>query len=161
MSEDSKKRNELKKQILSKAQVADIKLVERVAGLFNSPKKWAIVELATTIPSNGEVENKKFVICFDYLNWKTCVFDQFDATKGKKLIEIFKKVTDCETSKFPELRLVRDSVGRKGVYELLFSCLSEDVSELKETELGEGRVFFFIIEAKFYVVSIETKHRNV
>jgi hypothetical protein len=159
MSEDSKKRQQLKKQIENKAQVLDIKVVEKVANYLNSPKKWDIVEKIATIQNN--LEAQRFVISFDYLNWKECVFEHFDPTKGKKLLEILDKVSKCQISKFPELRLIRDSVGRIGAYQSLFNGLSKEVDELKEIDFCDGRIFFFITEPYFNIVSVETKHRNI
>ena len=85
MSEDSKKRQELKRQIDNKAQVADLKIVEKIANYLNSPKKWEIIERVATIPKN--IETQKFIISFEYLNWNECVFEHFDQSKGKKLLE--------------------------------------------------------------------------
>lgn len=161
MSEDSKKRQEYKKQIASKAQTADIKLVEKVANILNHPKNWEIVERASIMPVGSKNEISKFIICFDYLSWSQCVFTQFDQAKGRKLVEILEQVSKCEINRFSELRLVRDSIGRKAPYDSLFLHLSPDVTELKETELCDGRLFFYIIEPYFNIISVETNHRNV
>ncbi len=159
MSEDSKKRQELKRQITNKAQSAPLELVENIATVLNSPKKWQMVERVATIPTG--LEAKKFIISFDYLNTNECLFDQFDPAKGKKLIQILEQVSKCEIAKFPELKLVRDSIRRIRPYESLFSKLTKEVDQLQETELCEGRIFFFITEPFFHVVSIETKHRDI
>src|SRR3990167_3560874 len=106
MGEDSKKRQELKRQIDNKAQVADLKIVEKIANYLSSPKKWQLVERVATIPTG--LEAQKFIISFDYLNSDECLFDQFDPTKGRKLIQILERVAKCEIAKFPELNLVRD-----------------------------------------------------
>jgi len=159
MGKDSNKRQELKKQIGNIAQSADINLVERATNALRYPKKWEIVERVATMP-NG-IEGNRFVICFDYLNRNECLFEQFDKAKGKKLIEILEQVAKCEISKFSELKLIRDTVHRNGVYRSLFSQLSPEVDELKEADLCDGRIFFFITEPRFNIVSIETKHRDI
>jgi len=161
MSNDQKKRQELKKQITSKAQTANIDLVEKVAGLLNTPKKYEIVERASTFPNNKEIETRRFILSFDYLNWNACKFDQFNPAKGQKLLEIFEQVTTCEINRFPELKLSRDSVSNVSPYESLFSKVSPEVTKMEETEFCEGRLFFFITEPYFNVVSVETKHRNI
>lgn len=158
MSEDSKKRQELSRQINTKLHTADISNIEKVATFLVAPKKWALV---STMPLTTETEENKMCLSFDYLNDKECLFDQFDSTKGRKIIDIFKQVTSCPVNKFPSLKLSRDSVGRIEPYTSLFSQLSDDVERLMETELGDGRIFFFIIDPFFHVVSIETKHRNI
>lgn len=160
MSGDSKKRQELKKQIVSRTQNADIKIVEKVASLLNSPKKWDIVERVATIQNN--IEEEKFQISFEYLNWNECIFEQFDKVKGKKFLEFLDKISKCKVGKLPELRIIRDSVGRVHPYDSLFRNLTDEVNELKESDLGdEGRIFFFITEPYFHIVSVETKHRNI
>src|SRR3989344_1030689 len=159
MGEDSKKRQELKRQIVNKAQSAPIELVENIASVLNFPKRWQLVERVATIPTG--LEAQKFIISFDYLNSDECLFDQFDPTKGRKLIQILERVAKCEIAKFPELNLVRDSVGRIPPYESLFSKLTKEVDQLQETELCGGRIFFFITEPFFHIVSIETKHRDI
>lgn len=164
MSEDSKKRHELKKQIASKTQTADIKIVEKVAGLLNSPREWDIVkrvERATTFPTDRAVESRRFVICFDYFNWNACYFEQFNPAKGKKLLEVLEMVAKCEINKFPELKLGRDSVTNTAPYKSLFAKVSPEVTKIDETEFCGGRIFFFVTEPFFNLVSVETKHRNI
>lgn len=161
MADDSqKKRQELKRQIANKAQIVDIKIVEKIAGVLNSPKKWDIIERVTTLPLGVE-ENQRFIICFDYFNWDSCHFDQFNPAKGKKLLEILEQVAKCEINRFPQLKLSRDSVGRVAPYESLFSKVSPEVTRIDETEFGDGRLFFFVTEPCFNIVSVETKHRNI
>lgn len=161
MNEDSKRRNQLKKDIYNRAQIIDIKALEKIAEAIKHPKNWDIVERVSILESDKNIETQKFILCFDYLNWNECVFTHFDPPKGKKLIEILKSISSCEINKFPELRLIRDSVGRVEPYDSLFSKLSRDVTELKETEFCDGRMFFYIIEPYFHIVSVETNHRNI
>ena len=177
MSNDSKKRHQLNRQIadrlkdvrdkkltksiVSRAQSVDIGVVEKVAAVLHSPKKWDIIEKATTFPVGKNPETQKFVICFDYFNWRTCNLEQFNPAKGKKLLEILEQVATCTINRFPELRLIRDSISRTPVYESLFATVSPEVTKINETELCEGRLFFFITEPRFNIVSVETKHRNI
>lgn len=161
MSDDQKKRHELKKQIASKAQIASIDLVEKVAGLLNSPKKWDIIERASTFPGDKGFETQRFILSFDYLNLNACEFEQFDPAKGKKLIQILEQVATCEINKFPTLRLSRGTVKNIAPYESLFSRVSPEVTSIEETEFCDGRLFFFITEPFFHIVSVESKHRNI
>jgi len=161
MSNDSKKRNQLKQQLANRAQIANIEAVEKAANYLQYPKKYELIERATTFPVGKDPETQRFIICFDYFNWKTCNFEQFNQAKGKKLLEILEQVAKCTINKFPELKLVRDSVSRTPEYESLFSTVSPEVSKINETELCEGRFFFFVTEPRFNVVSVETKHRNI
>ena len=164
MSDDSKKRHEFKKQIVSRAQTLDIKIVEKVASFLKTPSRWDIVERverATTFPTDREIEGHRFIICFDYFNWRACRLEQFNPAKGKKLLEILEQVAKCEISKFPALRLSRDSVTNIPPYESLFASVSPEVTRIDETEFCEGRLFFFVTEPYFNLVSVETKHRNI
>lgn len=164
MSEDSKKRHHLKKQIVSRVPTTDIKIVEKVAGLLNSPREWDIVkrvERATTFPSEKAAEARRFIICFDYFNWNACHFDQFNPAKGRKLLEILEQVAKCEINNLPNLKLSRDSVTNTAPYISLFAKVSPEVTKIDETEFCEGRLFFFVTEPFFNLVSVETKHRNI
>lgn len=161
MSDNSKKRHELKKQLDSKAQIANLDNIQNAINYLTSPKKFNLVEGATTIPTGKQIETQRFIICFDYLNWNTCEFEQFKPANGKKLLSILEQVAKCQINKFPELKLGRDSVSRGGPYESLFAKVTPDVSHLEETEFCDGRFFYFITEPHFNVVSIESKHRNI
>lgn len=158
MNEFSKRRHQAIKTIKSKLPVLPIESVEKLAKV---PNDWKFPEQVANIPTSTEEEAQRLLLCFDYLNWKTCLFTQFDDTKAKALIAMFEKVSKCEVSKFPELRLVRDSITSTPNYKSLFDGLSPDV-DMKEADLpGNGRVFFFLESIKFNVVSVETKHRNI
>lgn len=158
MNEFSKRRNQAIKIVKSKLPVLPIESVERLAKVSND---WKFPEQVANMPTNTEEEAQKLLLCFDYLNWKTCLFTQFDDTKARALMAIFEKVSKCEVNKFPELRLVRDSIKPTSPYESLFVGLSPDV-DMKETDLpGDSRIFFFLENVRFNIVSIETKHRNI
>lgn len=159
MSEDSKKRQELKRQLENKAQTANIKSVEKALNFLASPKKFDIIEHITIPTSNSGRENQRFIICFDYFNWKTSDFEQFNPAKGKKLLEILEQVAKCEINKFPELKLSRDSVEKVSPYESLFTTVTPEVKRIEETEFCDGRFFFIVTEPYFHVISVETKHR--
>lgn len=161
MSDDSKKREELKRQIANRAQIAKLEFVEKAANFLHSPKKWDIVERLTVLPSGTNIESQRLIICFDYFASNVCIWDQFDPTKGKKLLEILEQVSKCEVRNFPNLKLGRNSVQNVAPYQSLFNKLTPDVTSLEETEFGDGRIFYFITEPCFHIVSIETKHRNI
>lgn len=160
MNNDSKKRQNLKKQIENRAQIAKIEHVEKVLKYLSSPKNFDLIEHTTTLSSDKESEDRKFIISFNYFNWRACNFEQFNPAKGKKLIEILEQVSKCSINKFPELKLIRDSIGNVAPYESLFQTLTPEVSKINETEFCEGRLFFFITEPYFNIISVETKHRN-
>lgn len=160
MNNDSKKRQELKKQVSNKIQTSnDLASVEKALMFITSPKRFNLIEKATTMPTNKKTEAQRFILCFDYFNWKACQFEQFNPAKGKKLLEILAQVAKCEINKFPELKLGRDSIGKVKPYESFFSTVSPEVSKLEETEFCEGRLYYFITEPNFNVVGVDTKHR--
>lgn len=161
MNNDSKKRQVLKAQIANRVQIANIESVEKALKFLTAPKKFNLIELATTIPTNREIEAQKFIICFDCFNWGASQFDQFNPSKGKKLLAILEQVAKCYINRFSELKLGRDSVNRVQPFESLFSTVSPEVNKLEETEFCEGRLYYFITEPRFNLVAVDTKHRNV
>jgi hypothetical protein len=161
MNSESAKRQHLKREIAKRIESIDITTLEKVANVFARPKKWKVIEESTVFPSDKEVETRKFVICFDYFNWNTCHLDQFNPTRARKLLQILESVSKCEVSKFPALKLVRDTITKTPPYESLFANLTPDVTKICETEFCDGRIFFFVTEPYFNIVSIETIHRNL
>jgi regulator of RNase E activity RraB len=163
MSEDSKKRQELFEQltnVLRKKVKDGVKLdfLERLKAFVSSPKNWDLVE-RVALPAS-QVETQKFLLCFDSLNEEEC---NLSLTQGqvKALLALLKQITNMEVNALPSSRIVRDSIPNAPPYSSLFRKLSPDVSTLLETELGEGRVFFFTVGNKFHMVSVEANHRNI
>lgn len=162
MSENSKERHKLLQDVNNKAKERDLDFIKKLADFASNPKSWQKkIEAQTYIPSDKEIETQRFIICFDYFNKNICEFEQFDPAKGKKLLEILEQVAKCEINKFPHLKLIRDSVTNTTPYKSLFSTVTPDVDKIHETELCDGRIFFFITGSRFHIVSIETKHRNL
>ena len=157
MDKDSKRRNEAIKRLKPKLYNFPVDTVEKIAQLPTDYK------FPPSVAVNAEIEEetKKFVLRFDFLDWETCNFEQFDQTKARTLIKKFQYITSLQVNQLSSSGIVRDSVKDTKEYRSLFEHLSPDI-DLKETELSEGgRIFFFIVEESFYIVSIETKHRNI
>ena len=162
MSADSKKREELLKQITQKVKGGmNMTLLERITSFINKPKDFDLIERAATLPSDKVPEAENFILCFKYLNWNECVFDQFDPTKGRAFVRLLKNISDCEVKDAVSSGIIRDNVDNTAPYTSLFTNLSPD-TEMKESELPDGaRIFFFIVGKKFNIVSVETRHRNI
>ncbi len=159
MSEDSKRRQELLKQIANRGQQAHISYLERVKEFLFAPKKWEIVERTTSLLGDADPDAQRFILCFDYLKFDICVFD-FDAAKARALIRLFHRISTCQANTLVSPGIVRGNVINVPPYASLFNGLSPEV-EMKETELPEGgRVFFFVTGIKFNIVSIESRHRD-
>lgn len=169
MSADSKKRQEAFEQVQRllikrvKEGALDESAIQNISSYAASPKKYKLQHMEELAVPRLQVETKRLVLCFDYLNERTCIYDQFDSTKSRALINLFAKVTSCEVSAFPSSGIVRDTIRNTSPYTSLFGGkLTPDVTTLQETELPDGgRVFFFITENKFNIVSIESRHRNL
>lgn len=159
MNKSSKKRKkEAIKKVKAKLNHFPIETLEKIARLSTKSQL-----LPPSIALSPQIkEPQKFILRFDYLNPKECNFTQMDSVKGKALVEKFKYITSLQLNKFANSGIERDTITNRGGYKSLFKELPPDVEELKETELpGGGRVFYFIINENFCIVSIETKHRNI
>lgn len=159
-SASPKHRNNAVQKVKARLPGFSVETLESIAKL---PSDWKIPEKATTVPSETtqQDETRKFTLCFDYLNLDVCVYAQFDPTKARALIRLFKRVNDCEIRRLGAEGIVRDTITNTAPYESLFTNLSPDI-EMKEAELPDGgRVFFFIAEHRFNIVSIESAHRNI
>ena len=104
---------------------------------------------------------KEFVLRFTYLKENICCYEQIDETKTKALFRKLKQITELTSKTLPASNLIRDSILNKPPYTSLFTGLPPD-ADVKETELpNAGRIFFWLLQEKFFVISIETKHRDI
>lgn len=115
-----------------------------------------------------EPEDRKLALRFDYFIEDECVLDVFNKTAINALLFIFKRITSLTTRELPLSGLIRGNLNAAGerykayssLFSKVFSRASEDVV-IKEIEfLGDGRIFCFLDEERFQIVSIETKHRD-
>lgn len=151
------------KALASKAPHFDDDTLEGVAKEMAKLQSGKLPPTVATL--SGKVEEpgqKKFVLKFDELNGNCCNFSQIDQAKARGIIEKFKQITQATPNSLGQTRLIRDSVNNTGQYQSLFTNLSPDVNKLQEIEIsGGGRIFSYMRENYFYIVSIETHHRDI
>lgn len=113
-------------------------------------------------PSHSEEDGpSNLVLRFEYLNFKVCRLQQADAAKMSSLLEKFKRITETTAQQCKTSGLIRRPIKRDGDYAELFNGLGDDIDNLYEIEIsGYGRFYGFIVEDKFYVVAVDTVHRN-
>lgn len=117
--------------------------------------------IPATVATANIDESKPFRICFKDLDEEECCYEQIDSTKMYSIMEKFKQITTLIPNELFSSGLVRGSVEKNEPYKSLFDNLSPDVQKLNEIGFaGAGRIFCFNLEENFYIVSIETKHRN-
>lgn len=162
MSKNSKKRRQsiikkIKSRLhnLTPKRLQHIEEITKLADDSLLPPTVSIVET--------EEEPKRFILCFDYLNLKECIFDPVRPAELKAVIEIFRNITETPYNKIANLKIIRDTIHRNnsGEYEPLFRYLPPDVEAIHEASISRaGRVFFFTAVEDFYIVAIKTQHVN-
>lgn len=166
MSKDSKRRRQAIKRLLSKLYHIKPKGIEALISyadkIVRLPNGSPLPPEVTNIKSEMEDKAKEFGLRFDYLDWDNCVLKQFNEAKARALLEKFKYITSIQPNELPRSRIIRDNIPNKGEYKSLYRKLPSPDIDLKEIKFaGEGRIFCFIFEGNFYIVSIETEHRNI
>ena len=164
MKRDSKQNNLLIKSIESRLPSTTTEDLKKIDYGLRNPEQIAITKAKiqdTTTLERG-AEKQKLILSFEFFNQKTSVFTQFNDARAKKLINIFATVTNCSVDEFPNLKLIRDSIGRGNkTYNNLFDTVDDSVQNISETEFIDGRIFFIVTGHFFHLVSIETKHRDI
>lgn len=103
-----------------------------------------------------------YVISFARYNEDMCQISLLDSNKGRKAVDILKKVGTKIHSEADYQRnfIDRIPVRREGEYKKLYNGLGDDI-DLKEIKLQQNaRIFYFDIEPerKFYVIAITQNH---
>ena len=157
MAKGSKKQmNKLRKEAKTRIHnLQNPQALEYIAGLNDS---W-LPQQVTNIPGIQDQEVKKFLVCFDYLDDDECKLDSFNTGNARGLLTAFKKITACEVRKKKDI--IKDKINNTSPYDSLFRKLSPEVDLYEIGFSGSGRIFFFHIEEKLNVVSIETIHRDI
>ena len=147
--------NQLRKE--AKGRIPHLQNTEALEYIAKLNNNWLPQEV-TNIPDKQDEEVKKFLVCFDYLDDGECKLEPFNTGNAKGLLTALKKVTGCEVRKKKDI--VRDKIYNNLPYCSLFRKLSPEVVLYEMGFSGEGRIFFFHVEEKFNVVSVETIHRD-
>jgi len=108
------------------------------------------------------VSGQNFILIFDQYIDKCCQLAQLDRSQARTLIRKFQQITSMSPSELPATNLVRDNIAKSndGDYSSIYDGLTPDI-EVKETELGRGRIFFHLVDRYFCILAIQSKHPNL
>ncbi len=130
--------------------------------LPSNPIPFSVVEIPQPIE---DPESKPLLISFEKYNCKECGLDSMDNKRARKALQIVRdvgiyvKTEDDFKKKLPKLEVI--PIGNTGDYRKLYKGLADvpDV-EIKEVKVDrdKGRLFFFLIDRIFHVVSITDSH---
>lgn len=150
-----KQNNDLRKKATARLHHLGLEALKYIAGL---PQDWIPEEVSTiSKQESDDPEGKTFVISFDYLKQSECKLGGFNPGKASALVHCLKKITDCEVRRKAEI--VRDKIDRNAPYASLFNGLTPDVDLFEIQFADDGRIFFFHVAEKFFIISIEDTHR--
>ena len=168
MGKDSKQRNVQLKEINSKIHCFSPNKIESLLKFVNQLSKLkdgVVMPESLSITKAEDVESKKFVVSFEWIDTKKCDFSGVTEAKATAIIE---KLNNINLTTFREFNnLVKKSPISKGSgdkdYDALFNGLPEDVEKIYEIPFtDDGRIFFFMdAVANVYLVAIKTKHINL
>ncbi|MEK7567431.1 MAG: hypothetical protein AAB513_00735 [Patescibacteria group bacterium] len=152
-----KQNNELRKKATARIHsLINAEALEYVANLKND----FLPEKLTNIPNQKEdSEIKRFLLCFTKLSDSECKLGSFNHGKTKALLNKLKMISNCEVRN--KISIIRDKIYNNPPYSSLFKELTPEV-ELYEMEFADsGRIFFFHVQEKLNIISIEDNHRNI
>lgn len=156
MGKRSQKNKERRRRKLEKAR----EFAKSIKGASEIQESSLLNPEVATDPSIEEPADKSFALLFDNYNFSECELDILDRVKAKSLIKKFQNITKTNRRTLPTSGIVRDNVEYSGEYKKLFKNLPPDI-ELKESGLsGTARLIFYMIEEKFYIVSVLVNHRE-
>jgi len=155
------------KKLKTKVLNWDEKQLIQLDKIANTPRGKSLipVEVADEPPQEG-LEDRKFILKFEYFQEDVSLLQSIDVVKLKAIIKKFHTITALDVSGLQSSGLIRCTLNKKDrqhkEYIPLFDRMPEDVENLHETELpGGGRIFFFYASEFFYIFAIDTIHRNL
>lgn len=112
---------------------------------------------------NEEMVEKKLVINFEFFSIRVCKLQVADEIKLKSCLETLKQVAGYTAKSIVGCGLIRGYVYRRnnGHYDELFNGLEDDIEKIAEIDIaGNGRIYGFIADNDFFIVAIDTLHRE-
>jgi hypothetical protein len=106
-------------------------------------------------------EPKLLLLNFIYYKSDICFFDAADGSRMKSLLDKFVRVCQFTSQQFFTCDLNPRPVNCSGDYAPLFNHLDDDVEKIYEIDIsGYSRFYGFVDESYFYIVAVDTKHKN-
>ena len=123
---------------------------------------FSVVEFSENVEAP---ELRPYVISFEKYNDELCEIQHLEKNKGKKALEILRKIGTkvYSTADFQKLGIKSDGVQQLGEYKKIYRGIADGV-EIRELFLSQtARIFYFDIEpeSKLYVVAIRQNHFEV
>lgn len=109
-----------------------------------------------------DYENRRVVFSFEVYNSNQCRIGSIDKAEAKKLTKELKKISSTPTKHFRHQGasgIACKSVHNSGNYAVLFNNVPEDIDLLEIDYSGTGRVFGYIVNNIFNIVTIGKEHR--
>ncbi len=116
---------------------------------------------AAISPSVRDFERQKVVISFEAYKQSHCRLHKLDKPEAKHLTSELRKMTSTVEQHFRHQHMSRiacKQVHKGGEYSPLFTDLPEDAELLEVDYTGPGRIFGFLVENVFNVVTIAKEH---
>ena len=112
-----------------------------------------------------EYENKEVVFSFSPYNQNQCEIHTLQKPDAKKLTKELKNISKTLLRHFKNQgsggsNIACKPIHNSGSYTVLFESLPPDIDEILEIDYsGSGRIFGFLIDNIFNIVTIGKKHR--
>ena len=108
-----------------------------------------------------DYENERVVFSFESYNNNHCRIGSIDKTEAKKLTKELKKISITRAKHFRHQStsgIACKQVHNSGGYSCLFTGIPEDIELLEVDYSGSGRVFGYIVNNIFNIVTIGKEH---
>lgn len=125
-------------------------------------KDSLIPEIGTQLPQqDDDPESSPFLISMARYNEKECGIDNIEQKRARKALKLIREIGVNTYSESDLKKLKLKPVHPIGDYKKLYRGLPLDI-EVKELfiDSDKGRIFFFVLQKIFYLISITDSHYN-
>ena len=100
-----------------------------------------------------------YKLIFATYNHNECEISLLQNTKDvAKLIRLFNRITECNQKDLSTAGIVRDKINKGSSYESLFKTIPPDTELLEAEYTQTGRLFFYIYQTYFCIVTVKVRH---
>jgi len=133
------------------------KISEEVATLDSGP----IPQMVAVSPAVRDYDNQKVVLSFWAYKQNQCRLHKLDKPEAKHLTSELKKISNTLTKHFKHQQssgIACKSIHKSGEYAILFNNLPTDADILEIDYTSAGRIFGFLVQNIFNIVTIAKEH---